>query len=71
MTSPQDQIMALDERLDAVEQREINRHAGFRRAALFVRKLRSRAAIAAFTGDAAVEIELLTVAVDALSRGEP
>ena len=68
--TPQEQIMALDERLDAVEQREIERHAGFRRAAAFVRKLRSRAINAAYIGDAAVEIELLTVAVDVLSRGE-
>ena len=69
--TPQDQIMALDERLEATEDRENDRHNAFRRAVTFVRKVRARALSAACDGDAAVEIELLTVAVDALSRGEP
>ena len=65
--TPQEHIAALDERIDAIEDRENERRNAFRRARAFVRKVRSRAISAGFVGDA---VELLTVAVEVLARGE-
>ena len=70
MTSPQEQIIALSARLEATEEREHDRHNAFRRAARRVRSLITPAMLAAHNGEGAAEIALLTVAVDALSRGE-
>ena len=68
--TPQEQIMALCARLEATEDRENDRYNAFRRAARSVRSLITPAIVAAHNGDGAAEIALLTVAVDALSRGE-
>ena len=63
--------MALSARLEATEDRENARHDAFRCTARRVRSLITPAMLAAHNGDGAAEIAMLTVAVDALSRGEP
>lgn len=68
--TPQDHVMALSARLEAIEDREAERHNAFRRAARAVRALVTPAMLAAHNGDGAAEIALLAVAVDALARGE-
>lgn len=68
--TPQDRVMALAARLDAIEDRENERHGDFRRAARSVRTLITPAILATHNGGGAAEIALLTVAVDALARGE-